>query len=314
VYKRIENLGIQVQPVDCRKSLLKIENIAVYPNSNVNRLEPEQFKQVEKVAESLSSSRKNGSARILFTGAHSIKNGCAPLFRWLMRHNYLSHIAMNGAAAIHDWEFGVFGHSTECVKTNLEDGSFGFWYETCDCWSELIKCAHKENMGVGQRLAYLFQEYPSSFTEYTLFSLANSAETTMTIHPGIGQDIIHSSVKEGLDAFLLDFEYLTSSVMNLQNGVFINCGSSVCGPMVFEKCLSWARNLLMGGDKNLDNFNIYVNDIKAVNREDVEHPSCPGYYNRFIKTFSRCGVPWDYLHFDNVQFLYWLVRCLKENE
>ncbi len=67
---------------------------------------------------------------MMIYGAHLIKNGAAEIVRRFLEENWLTHLATNGAGVIHDWEFAFGGVSTEIVKDNVEDGTFGAWEET----------------------------------------------------------------------------------------------------------------------------------------------------------------------------------------
>ena len=52
----------------------------------------------------LAEARHNGSARLLMMGAHVLRAGVARYLIDLMERGLLSHVAMNGAGPIHDWE------------------------------------------------------------------------------------------------------------------------------------------------------------------------------------------------------------------
>ena len=58
-------------------------------------------------------------------GGHIIKVGLGPLLIELMRGGFVSGIAMNGAALIHDFEIALAGQTSEDVDGSLEEGTFG---------------------------------------------------------------------------------------------------------------------------------------------------------------------------------------------
>jgi hypothetical protein len=68
----------------------------------------------------------------------------------------------------------------------------------------------------------------------------------VTIHVGIGTDIIHMHPDASGEAIgaasLRDFRYFTSFVAGLEGGVYLNCGSAVMLPEVFLKAVSLVRN------------------------------------------------------------------------
>src|SRR6185295_18990419 len=76
------------------------------------------------------TARKKGASVIIMYGAHLVKNGGALLVESLMSRNFITHLAMNGAGSIHDWEFAFQAWSTERVEQNVATGTFGTWDET----------------------------------------------------------------------------------------------------------------------------------------------------------------------------------------
>ena len=82
------------------------------------------------------SSRRSTNARakkraILWgLGGHVIKCGLAPVLMDLMHRGYATGFVLNGAAAIHDFEIAIAGHTSEDVEAVLPDGSFGAAEET----------------------------------------------------------------------------------------------------------------------------------------------------------------------------------------
>ena len=69
----------------------------------------------------------------------------------------------------------------------------------------------------------------------------------MTVHPGIGYDIISNHpVFNGSAigrAAEWDFKLFGGSVEDLEGGVVLSVGSAIMGPQVFEKSLSCVNNL-----------------------------------------------------------------------
>src|ERR1041385_6604273 len=57
-------------------------------------------------------------------GGHVIKVGLGPLLRELMRRGVITHLALNGSAAIHDFELEAYGGTSEDVAAGLADGTF----------------------------------------------------------------------------------------------------------------------------------------------------------------------------------------------
>lgn len=94
--------------------------------------------------------RRNGRPVMLAFGAHTIKNGLAPVLIRLIRDGWVTHLATNGAGIIHDWEFAYQGRSSEDVRANVRDGKFGIWHETGFHINLALVVGAYEGLGYGE--------------------------------------------------------------------------------------------------------------------------------------------------------------------
>jgi hypothetical protein len=138
----------------------------------------------------------------------------------------------------------------------------------------------------------------------------------ITVHPGIGYDIISNHpIFSGAvigRAAEIDFKLFGGSVDRLGGGVVLSVGSAIMGPQVFEKSLSCVNNLrLQSGGSIVRDHSIYVVDLQDGGGWDWtkgEPPKThPAYYLRFCKSYSRMGAPMQYLQCDNLSFVHNLV-------
>ncbi|MDR1419558.1 MAG: hypothetical protein LBI86_04230 [Treponema sp.] len=127
--KIFERLRITSSPLKERCSKVEIESAAAAAESG-NAVPPETEERVEKIAAEIAAARKKGASVICAFGAHAIKNGLGRLLGAMLKKGWLSHLASNGAAVIHDWEFSFLGKSSEDVRENAAAGRFGTWEET----------------------------------------------------------------------------------------------------------------------------------------------------------------------------------------
>ena len=141
----------------------------------------------------------------------------------------------------------------------------------------------------------------------------------LTVHPGIGYDIIsnHPIFNGGVigRAAEWDFKLFGGSVEQLDGGVVLSVGSAIMGPQVFEKSISCVNNLrLQDGRDVVKNHAIFVVDLQDGGNWDWttgEPPkSNPAYYLRFCKSFSRMGGAMRYLQCDNALFAHRLCQGL----
>jgi hypothetical protein len=177
-------------------------------------------------------------------GAHVVKTGVSPLLIDLMRRGVITHVAMNGASAIHDFEIALQGATAESVAKNIENGKFGMWEETGAMMNRAI---NRSKEGFGRTIGRLIVQKKMPYLEYSLLAAAYQLKIPATIHVAIGTDIIHQHpLCDGAAtgrATYDDFKIYTESIAHLADGCFINFGSAVIGPEVFLKALSISRNL-----------------------------------------------------------------------
>lgn len=135
----------------------------------------------------------------------------------------------------------------------------------------------------------------------------------VTVHPGIGYDIISNHpVFNGATigrAAEWDFKLFGGSVEKLDGGVVLSVGSAIMGPQVFEKSISCVNNLrLQSGRPIVSDHKVYVVDLQDGGGWDWtkgEPPkSNPAYYLRFCKSYSRMGGAMQYLQCDNAMFVH----------
>jgi hypothetical protein len=142
----------------------------------------------------------------------------------------------------------------------------------------------------------------------------------VTVHPGIGYDIIaNHPVFSGSAigrAAEWDFKLFGGSVERLDGGAVLSVGSAIMGPQVFEKSASCVNNLrLQDGRGILADHSIWVVDLQDGGGWDWstgEPPKTnPAYYLRFCKSYSRMGGRMQYLQCDNAAFVHQLCHRLQ---
>jgi hypothetical protein len=160
--------------------------------------------------------------------------------------------------------------------------------------------------------------------QYSALAAAYRQRAAMTVHPGIGYDIItnHPLYHGGAigRAAATDVRIFTASVDRLERGgVYMSVGSAIMSPQVFEKAFSAANNLRASdGRPLLTDFYLAIVDLQDGGGWDWsrgEPPSTnPAYYLRFCKSFYRMGGTLDYLRCDNRSFLIHLLGRLGVDE
>jgi hypothetical protein len=138
----------------------------------------------------LMKARQSGSARILMMGAHVLRAGVNRQLIDLLERGVINHIAMNGAGVIHDYELARIGATTESVARYIQSGEFGLWRETGEL-NEVISEAAALDLGLGENLGRRIAESDFPHRDLSVCAAAWRCAVPLTVHVGIGYDIIH---------------------------------------------------------------------------------------------------------------------------
>jgi len=217
---------------------------------------------------------------VVMVGGHIVKTGLAPILIDFMRRGIITHLAMNGAAAIHDYEIGRWGGTSEDVQAGLRDGTFGMAEETGREMNEAFVRGQSEQWGMGESLARTLDGKELAHPELSLLRNADQLGVPLTVHAAIGAEIIHqhpaaSGAAIG-DTSHRDFRRLAASLPSVHDGgVVLNLGSAVIMPEIFLKALTIARNLNDGKPTgftaaDLDMLRHYRPHVNVVQRPTVE--------------------------------------------
>ena len=197
--------------------------------------------------DAICAARQADRAVVAALGGHVIKTGCGPyLIDWI-RRGVLTAVCLNGAAAIHDVELALAGHTSEDVDARLLDGSFGMTRETAGFFAQAAEQAVMTGSGLGGSLGEFLRRKRCLHPEASVLRAAAEAGIPCTVHVALGTDIVHahpcaSGAQIG-EATLRDFRLVCAVVADLAGGVWMNLGSAVMLPEIFLKAVSTARNL-----------------------------------------------------------------------
>jgi hypothetical protein len=249
--------GVKTYPLASRKSKVSVREFAKPPAARVsvtNFLDSlPNFLAANDLRHLLAAihrARKQRASILWGIGGHVIKVGLGPVLIDLMKRGFVSSIAMNGAALIHDFEIALAGNTSEDVEAGLGAGQFGMASETGEYVNEFSKLASRLHIGYG--------EAAGQFLTSGILNVKHAASSVLvgaykqripvTIHLAIGTDIPH--MHPAADgpclgaATFLDFRLFCALVKQMHpGGVYLNWGSAVLLPEVFLKAVSIVRNL-----------------------------------------------------------------------
>jgi hypothetical protein len=272
---------VRTYPLKSRKSKAHVEDfarpsrcestVAAFVDALPDILAAADFKAVVRA---IAEAKRTDAGVVWGLGAHVIKTGLGPVVIDLMERGFVSAIATNGAAVIHDFEIALVGATSEDVDEALGPGRFGMAEETGRLLNAAISDGAAAGLGIGQAVTGFLAAKQPQFARQSVLAAAARLEIPVTVHVAIGTDIIHmhpaaSGAALG-DGSLRDFRYFVSNVARLERGVFLNCGSAVILPEVFLKAVALARNrgIALAGltTVNLDFVRAYRPQTNVVSR------------------------------------------------
>ncbi|PYP56297.1 MAG: hypothetical protein DMD40_11425, partial [Gemmatimonadetes bacterium] len=180
-------------------------------------------------------------AIVAMLGGHVIKVGLGPLLIALMRQRAITAVAMNGSAAIHDFELAAYGGTSEDVAAGLGDGTFGMAEETGREMNAALAHGAKTQQGAGEALAeYLRTRKDLPGRDVSVLLACAELDVPVTVHAAIGAEILHQHPTADGAAIGAtshrDFKRLAGVLPDLDDGgVVLNLGSAVVMPEVFLK-------------------------------------------------------------------------------
>jgi hypothetical protein len=252
-------------------------------------LEAKAAADVAELGRRMAKAKERGAAILLLMGGHVIRAQVARQLIDLMERGLVTHIGMNGAGPIHDYELARVGATCESVARYIRSGEFGLWRETGEM-NDIVAAGVAAGQGLGEALGrhILASDYPHK--HLSILAAGARLGVPVTAHIGIGYDILHEHPNFDPAAFgtasYRDFLAVCSTVDRLEGGVFLCMGSAVMGPEVYLKALSMARNVANQEGRQIAHFTTAAFDLIPISGEwQAEAPKTnPQYYYRPWKT------------------------------
>lgn len=286
--KEADLSAVRTVPIAGRASKVRAEDFAAPPGSDRSfaaflKSLPDILvaRDFLKVVDAIASAAKQERGVVVMLGGHVVKTGLSRLLIDLMERGVVTHLAMNGSAAIHDYEVARFGSTSEDVAAGLRDGTFGMAEETGRGLNEAFVRGSAEGWGMGESVARaLGAEKSLAHAELSVLLAAHRLGVPATVHAALGAEIIHQHpAANGAaigDTSHRDFRRLAASLERLDDGgVALNVGSAVIMPEVFLKALTVARNTGGGRPRgfvtcDLDMQRHYRPRVNVVQRPTLE--------------------------------------------
>lgn len=245
------------------------------------------------IVAAIKNARMNKRPVVFAIGGHVIKCGLQPVLKKLIEKNIITAVAMNGAAAIHDYELSLIGETSEEVGDVLNEGTFGFAEETLHGINKALQIGCLKQWGYGKSIGT--EILNNKYKEYSLLAACVENDIPATVHVALGTDIVHQTPEaDGATIGKLsmqDFRLITSVVADISGGVWVNIGSAVILPEVFLKAFSIAQNLGHNVEKfttaNFDMVQHYRPRQNVLNRPNGNSYSITGHHEIMIPLLAH---------------------------
>jgi deoxyhypusine synthase len=246
---------VKTYPLASRTSKVKLDDFARAVGSEASLGEflaslPNVLavQSLRQIVERMRRARELQKPIIWGIGGHVIKTGLAPVIIDLLNHGFVSAIAANGSVLVHDAEIAMIGSTSEDVDATLSEGVFGGADETGRLLNNAARDGATDRIGLGEAVGRGLMAMTPRHKDYSLLCAAYDAKVPFTVHLTIGGDITHfhpSADGASLGATTqTDFRLLAEIVRRMdRGGVYLNVGSAVVLPEVFQKCVTLVRNL-----------------------------------------------------------------------
>ena len=285
-YPLFDRTSLRILPLSDRQHDLDLSIVKqLAPNADLNKYK----RKFREVAKRIIYAKEKGASIILMMGGHVIRSGVQKYIIDLMERGYVSCIAMNGSGIIHDFEFALIGATTENVARYIQEGQFGLWKETGQI-NDFINIGYEKGLGMGEAVGEGILKGNFPYKDISLLAAGYRLKIPVTVHVGIGYDIIHEhpncdGAATGKTSYT-DFLYFTKVMEKLEGGVVMNFGSAVMAPEVYLKALSMARNVAHQQGKTIKRFTTLVCDLHDLPEDFSVEPdkNNPAYYFRPWKT------------------------------
>ncbi len=288
MYPQFDRSRLVLQPLSDRVHDLSHSTLLELDDTP-DALDEVSMQRIAALGHRMVAAREKGAAVLMLMGAHVLRAGVQRQFIDLLERGLITHVGMNGAGPIHDFEMARIGATCESVARYIRSGEFGLWQETGEI-NDIVREGAAAGMGLGEAVGRFILNSDYAYKDTSVTAACVRLGIPITVHTGIGYDIIHEHPNFDPAAFgtasYRDFLTVCDTVNNLEGGVFLCFGSAVMGPEVYLKALSMARNVAHQEGRKIANFTTAAFDLIAIDGDFQQEASKsnPQYYYRPWKT------------------------------
>ena len=238
---------IKLYPISEKISKVTVDDFATFSSEQLYDKFPNILggTDLKELVSHICLAINNNKPIVIMIGGHVIKCGLAPVICYDLP---LKHVAMNGAASIHDFEIALFEETSESVEDNLPEGKFGMWQELLDAYAASIQL-YDVDEGLGECLSkYILSNEKCHYDSGSKYnSVLGEQRCDITVHAAYGTDIVHQfaglNTLRYMRALKADFVKFVDIVERaFDGGIVLNFGCATLLPEVFLKAMNLCVN------------------------------------------------------------------------
>ena len=147
-------------------------------------LDSRAMASIAELGRRMAAARERGAAILLLMGGHVIRAGVARQLIDLMERGLLTHIGMNGAGPIHDYELARIGATCESVARYIRSGEFGLWRETGEI-NDIVRAGVAGGLGLAESIGRHILESDYPHRNLSVLAAAVRLDVPVTCHIGL---------------------------------------------------------------------------------------------------------------------------------
>jgi len=230
--EEIDLTRVRTIPVAERPTKVCIDQFAPAPNPEAAQGAFDRFlpdilsgRALRDLISSWTEAVRQRRTALAMLGGHVIKTGVQRPLLSLLDRGAFTALAMNGAAAIHDFEIAMWGNTSEPVEETLGSGRFGMVEETPTLMNRAVNEGVKRGLGMGEALGRHLLDARAPNAGLSLLARAAERSIPCTVHVAIGTDTLHQHASfdgamTGLGTHR-DFKILAAAMRGLMGGIVL---------------------------------------------------------------------------------------------
>jgi hypothetical protein len=169
-----------------RQARLFVEDLAAAPAVDLlaSMAKVGSAKRLTETAREVREAARRGRTVVALVGREVLAAGCSTLASVMMERGLLSAVALDGAAALSDFELACYGQTDE----DPASPHYGAWREVGETFNQIIAEGVSRGYGLGEFLGRSLLERSPRNVGLSILARGAAKRIPVTVHPRAGAD------------------------------------------------------------------------------------------------------------------------------